>query len=1031
MVLSQLNLVLRHLRNLFRDDAGQQDRLLLERFVTERDEAAFEVLLARHGPMVLDVCRRVLQDQQTVEDAFQATWLVLIRKAGSIRQSEVLGNWLYGVAYRTAARARVEAAKRRDRESRACVREAGDPLAEMTVRELFAVLDKELNGLPGKYRTPLVLCYLEQRTRDEAAQQSGCSLATLDRRLGRGRALLKARLARRGLTLALALFPTLLSQAAASSGVPASLASSTLKAATTVAAGGAATSVISANAALLTERVVGTMLLTRFHLLTATALLLVALLGAGVCKSLFTEATRAAAPATTAGDETATTKLDDILDEAVAAMRKLKAPPSGLLREIAAARMKGGNKPVAHKEFAEVYRLLEKGVDRSDSHGKTILLSNLGSARFRGGDRAAAGVGFQKALAMARSIPGDNARSDALQYLARSQAECGEIAAAFEAARGVQPEMYRDQVLADIAVAQVRGGDVRGGLKTIEGLGHLGRARAWIGVAGLQAGSDRLMAVLSLRKARQAVDLLEKTYQPRYLGEIALVQAEVESEATARNTIEEAHTLGRRENIGFNKGWHLIQVAAARAKVSDRAGAKRILEEVLRDTDQEDGFGPLLVTVHIALGDFRTAYRKIHQAPANAAWRVESLRDLAKAQAASGDTQGAHGWARVEKEPLLEAFALLGVAEGLLARTSATPSQPAASAPTAEDVRSRPTPRVSHEAEFQALLTEFEKAPKPEFAGRFLKLAQTYPDEPLAIDALQWAFQLRVVGAQQKEALDLIRKHLISSKRIGVLCEMMVHFVHPDAAVEILRTVLEKNTDRRVRAVACSSLGRLLQDQAEQARLVAADQTNRTRKVYEERFGQEYVNKLRASDPNKTIREAEKYFERVLADYADVKVDDTLVSDRARAALFEIRHLRLDSLAPEIAGQDIDGRAFLLSEYRGKVVVLVFWGHWCGPCRAMYPIERDLVKKYTGRPFALLGVNSDENRAKVKDLMRKGDVTWRAWWDGQQGPIARKWNVSAWPTVYVLDAQGVIRARNVEKDHLETTVQALLKELEK
>jgi RNA polymerase sigma factor (sigma-70 family) len=631
MVLSQLNLVLRHLRDLRRrDDAGEQDRLLLERFVTEGDEAAFEVLLARHGPMVLDVCRRVLQDQQTVEDAFQATFLVLIRKAGSIRQSEVLGNWLYGVAYRTAARARVEAAKRRDRESRACVREADDPLAEMTVRELFAVLDEELNGLPRKYRTPLVLCYLEQRTRDEAAQQSGCSLATLDRRLGRGRALLKARLARRGLTLALALFPTLLSQAAASRSVPPALASSTLNAAARIAAGGAATSLVSANAVLLTERVVGDMIPTRFHLLTATGLVLVAVLGAGVCRNLLTEPTRAAAPATTAGAESAAAKLDDILDEAVAAARQLKSPPSGLLREIATARAKGGNKPVAQKEFAEVYRILEKGLDRPDAHGETILLSNLGVARIRGSDRPAARMAFQKALAMARSIPADNARSDALQYLARSQAECGEITAAFEAARAVQPEMYRDQVLADIAVAQVRGGDVRGGLKTIEDLGHLGRARAWLAVAGFQASSDRPAAVLSLRKARQAVDLLEKTYQPRYLGEVALVQAEVESEAAARNTLEEAQALARREKTGFNKGWHSSQVAAARAKAGDQAGANKLLEEVLRDSDQEDEFGPLLVSVHIAVGDFRTAYRKIHQASANATWRAESLRDLRK-----------------------------------------------------------------------------------------------------------------------------------------------------------------------------------------------------------------------------------------------------------------------------------------------------------------------------------------------------------------------------------------------------------------
>jgi RNA polymerase sigma factor (sigma-70 family) len=1035
MVLSQLNLVLRHLRDLLRDDASQQDRLLLERFVTARDESAFEGLLARHGPMVLDVCRRVLQDPQTVEDAFQATWLVLIRKAGSIRQSEVLGNWLYGVAYRTAARARVEAAKRRDRESRACLSEAGDPLAEMTVRELFAVLDEELNGLPGKYRTPLVLCYLEQRTRDEAAQQSGCSLATLDRRLSRGRALLKARLARRGLTLALALFPTLLSQAAASIGVPASLASSTLKAATTVAAGGAATLVVSANAALLTEKVVGAMTHTRFRLITATGLLLVTLLGAGVCKSLLTEPTRAAAPATTAGDEPATTRLDDILDEALAAARKLASPPSGLLREIATARVKGGNKPAAEKEFAEVYRILDKSIAKADAHGKPFLVTNLGSARVRGGDRAAARVSFQKALELARSKPQENDRSDALQYLARSQAECGEIAAALEAARGVQPEMYRDQVLADIAVAQVRDGDIRGGSKTIAGLGPLGRVKAWIGVARLQAASDRPAAVLSLREARQAMDLLEKAHQPGFLGEIALVQAEAESEAAARKTIDEADALARRDNTGFYKPWHLTELAVARARAGDRRGAKRILEEVLSGPDFEDHPGPIPVRACIALGDFRTAYRTLHQPFMDETLQTAGLLELARAQAASGDVKGAVAWARAEEEPRARAFALLGAAEGLLERTrSRGASLPAVSAPTPEDVRTRPAPRKSHEPELTALVNAYNTSPVEsgeKFADRFLRLAQAYPDEPLAVAAVEWSFRLRPHGSPQKDDLELLRNNLVRNERIGEICSDLRFHARPAAAAEALREVLEKNPSRRVRARACLALGQLLQDLTERGRRLAADRTGRTNKFYEEYLGRREVDLLRAANPGQTLREAERCYERLLADYADVKVGDEPVGDRARAALFEIRHLQVGGAAPDIKGQDLDGRAFRLSEYRGKVVVLVFCGHWCSACRAMYPTERDLVKKNAGRPFALLEVNSDEKPEKVKELMRKGDITWRAWWDGQQGPIARKWNVSAWPTVYVLDAQGVIRDRNPDKDSLDETVQKLLKELER
>ncbi|HVK14080.1 MAG TPA: sigma-70 family RNA polymerase sigma factor, partial [Gemmataceae bacterium] len=179
------------------------DRELLDGFASGRDQAAFERLVARHGPMVLDVCRRGLANEADAEDAFQATFLVLARKAGRIGWGELVANWLYGVARRTAARARVEAAKRRARESAAPSPQASpDPLDRVTARELLDLLDEEISRVPVRYRGPLVACHLEGKTRDEAAEEFGWSLATLARRLERGRKLLGARLARRGLALA-------------------------------------------------------------------------------------------------------------------------------------------------------------------------------------------------------------------------------------------------------------------------------------------------------------------------------------------------------------------------------------------------------------------------------------------------------------------------------------------------------------------------------------------------------------------------------------------------------------------------------------------------------------------------------------------------------------------------------------------------------------------------------------------------------------------------------------------------------------
>src|SRR5947209_2171328 len=218
--------VLRYLRKLVVTQTASErpDEQLLRRYVLERDEAAFEALLQRHGLMVLNVCRRVLAQAQDVEDAFQATFLVLARKAATIRKPGAVSSWLHGVACRIAKQVRAAAAQNaRDQRGKQSG-EPNDPLADLTWRELRVVLDDELQRLPGRYREPLLLCYLEGRTQDEAARQLGWSKSTLRRRLEGGRELLRARLTRRGLSLSTALLGTLLTPTAAPSALPAALA---------------------------------------------------------------------------------------------------------------------------------------------------------------------------------------------------------------------------------------------------------------------------------------------------------------------------------------------------------------------------------------------------------------------------------------------------------------------------------------------------------------------------------------------------------------------------------------------------------------------------------------------------------------------------------------------------------------------------------------------------------------------------------------------------------------------------------------
>jgi RNA polymerase sigma factor (sigma-70 family) len=229
----QAGIVLRHIRGLASAGPakGPADHQLLARFAARREQAAFEALLRRHGPMVLGVCRRVLGNRHDAEDAFQATFLVLAHKAGSIQRRDSLGGWLYQVAFHIALKAKASAVARLRRERRAGEPVAAaadgnkDPLAELTARELLGVLDEELHRLPKRFQTPLVLCYLEGKSRDEAAHQLGMTLATLKRRLEQGRDRLRILLERRGVALPAALTAVGLTTTA----VPAALATSAVQ----------------------------------------------------------------------------------------------------------------------------------------------------------------------------------------------------------------------------------------------------------------------------------------------------------------------------------------------------------------------------------------------------------------------------------------------------------------------------------------------------------------------------------------------------------------------------------------------------------------------------------------------------------------------------------------------------------------------------------------------------------------------------------------------------------------------------------
>jgi thiol-disulfide isomerase/thioredoxin len=207
-----------------------------------------------------------------------------------------------------------------------------------------------------------------------------------------------------------------------------------------------------------------------------------------------------------------------------------------------------------------------------------------------------------------------------------------------------------------------------------------------------------------------------------------------------------------------------------------------------------------------------------------------------------------------------------------------------------------------------------------------------------------------------------------------------------------------------------------------------------------------FVRYFRTTDPVALTREREALLERVVRDYGDVpllprwtrpeaqaKAAGRTLGKLAEEKLTALRTVGVGMVAPEIEGVDVDGAPLRLSDYHGKVVVLVFWGTWCGPCMGFLPTEKALAERLKDRPFALLGVNSDDDREALRAASTAKGITWRSWFDGGSpyGPIASRWNIFGWPTIVVIDKAGVIRFKDLPHhtpQPLNVAVDSLLEE---
>jgi RNA polymerase sigma factor (sigma-70 family) len=379
---------------------GLTDGQLLACFIDRRDEAAFEALVRRHGPMVLGVCRRVLGTIHDAEDAFQATFLVLARKAASLRSRELVGNWLYGTAYRTALEARAVLARRRAREKQ--VGDMPEPQAEPEPawRELVPLLDQELNRLPDKYRVPVVLCELEGKSRKEVAGLLGVPEGTLSWRLAHARKLLARGLARHGLAVSGAA----LAESMTSACVPRALAASTAQAAA------GQVGAVPAQVVVLTEGVMKTMFLSKLKAFVAVTFVLCA--SAGVVGLSYRPATAEPADAPRAlADELEALRLEvQSLRKTVDATReRVKA----LEAEVHASRERGAagpnNKPAYQQSVTEYYgKLRYKEAKESDPFAEAeAALKALREARDTEAQRRAAD-NLEKALQRLKEQPKPN-----------------------------------------------------------------------------------------------------------------------------------------------------------------------------------------------------------------------------------------------------------------------------------------------------------------------------------------------------------------------------------------------------------------------------------------------------------------------------------------------------------------------------------------------------------------------------------------------------------------------------------------------
>ncbi len=333
---------------------------------------------------------------------------------------------------------------------------------------------------------------------------------------------------------------------------------------------------------------------------------------------------------------------------------------------------------------------------------------------------------------------------------------------------------------------------------------------------------------------------------------------------------------------------------------------------------------------------------------------------------------------------------------------------------------------------------------------KILNVVQQDAASSNSFETLLWitsnqAFSGNQFWSNALKTLQLLGQYHATKSGLAPLCSKCGNFLQwhwrDRQLVDFLEAVREKNPDRTTRGQALLALARLDKDKA--AYLIdwendlASDPSKPEARA-------EYADIARKTDSKKVRHVAEQLFNEVIKDYGDCPFVPSMPSpraptslgERARHDLFELLHLTIGQMAPELIGEDFDGSEIKLSDYRGKVVVISFWASWCGPCMAAVPHERKLAARMQGKPFALIGVNGDHEKSDAKNAINKEKMTWPSIWNGTNGPygpLATEWNIKGWPTFYILDPAGAIRSKltGMHDEELDDTVDRLMAEATK